>query len=138
MSDISIARAMPAFRLSLTRDRFFSDDENQESLTNSHLFLAPEAVEATATSTSTVRLRITPHDRGEAVDHYKAFVGKPDSENICKVAASAATLECDITDLIAATQYTVGAQACLKGEDGCGKQVETTVTTPPPCKFHLG
>ncbi len=102
------------------------------------LFLAPKAVEAIATSTSTVRVKIIPHDGGEAVDHYMAFAGKPESRKSCTVEASAATLECDITGLKAATEYTVEAQACLKGEEGCGKPVETTVTTPPPCKFHLG
>ncbi len=31
-----------------------------------------------------------------------------------------------------ATKYTVGAVDCLKDDEGCGKPVETTVTTPPP------
>ncbi len=99
------------------------------------LFLAPKAIEATATSSSTVRVKITPHDGGEAVDHYRAYAGGPGSENTCKVVAASATLECDITELKAATEYTVGAQACLKGNEGCGKPVETSVTTPPPRKF---
>ncbi len=98
-------------------------------------FLAPKAVEATATSSSTVRVKINPHDGGEAVDHYMAYAGKPDSRKSCTVEASAATLECDITGLKAATQYMVGAQACLKSDGGCGKSVETRVTTPPPRKF---
>ncbi len=72
-------------------------------------------------------MKITPRDGGEAVDHSRAYAGKPDS---------AAKLECDITGLNAAIEYTVGAQACLKGDEGCGKPVETTVTTPPPCKLR--
>ncbi len=80
-------------------------------------------------------MKITPHDGGEAVDHYRAYAGKPDSRKSCTVEASAATLECDITGLKAATEYTVGARACLKGNEGCGKPVETSVTTPPPRKF---
>ncbi len=81
-------------------------------------------------------MKITPHDGGEAVDHYMAYAGKPDSRKSCTVEASAAMLECVITGLKAATQYTVGAQACLEGDEGCGKSVETRVTTPPPRKFH--
>ncbi len=82
-----------------------------------------------------MRVKITPKDGGEAVDHYRAYAGKPDSENTCKVVAAAATLECDITELKEATEYTVGAHACLKGNEGCGKPVETSVTTPPPRRF---
>ncbi len=72
------------------------------------------------------------------MDHYMAYAGKPDSENTCTVAASAAKLECDITGLKAATEYRIAAQACLKGDEGCGKSVETTVTTLPPRKFNTG
>ncbi len=77
-------------------------------------------------------MKITPPDGGETVDHYRAYAGKPDSQNSCTVAASSTKLECDIMGLKGATKYTVGAQACLKGDEGCGKPVKTTVTTPPP------
>ncbi len=65
-----------------------------------------------------------------------AYAGRPDSRKSCTVEASAATLACDITGLKAAIEYTVGAQACLKGDGGCGQPAEATVTTPPPRKFH--
>ncbi len=70
------------------------------------------------------------------MDHYMAYAGMPDSRKSCTVEASAATPECDITGLKAATEYTVEAQACLKGDGGCGQSIEATVTTPPPRKFH--
>ncbi len=101
------------------------------------LFLAPKAVEATATSSSTVRVKITPHGGGETVDHYRAYAGKPDSQNSCTVAASSSKLECDITGLKAVTEYKVGARACLEDDGGCGKAVETTVTTPPPRELRI-
>ncbi len=82
-------------------------------------------------------MKITPRDGGEAVDHYMAYVGKPDSKNSCTVAASAAKLACDITGLEAVTEYTVGALACLQDDGGCGKAVETTVTTPPKRELRI-
>ncbi len=82
-------------------------------------------------------MKITPHDGGEAVDHYRAYIGKPNSKDSCTVAALAAALECNITDLNAATEYTVGALACLEHDGGCGKAVESTVTTPPPRESRI-
>ncbi len=82
-------------------------------------------------------MKITPHDGGEAVDHYRAYIGKPDSQNSCTVSASAAMLECNITGLEAVTEYKVGALACLEDDGGCGKAVETTVTTPPPRESRI-
>ncbi len=82
-------------------------------------------------------MKITPHDGGEAVDHYRVYVGKPDSKNSCTVSASAAMLECDITGLEAVTEYTAGAAACLEDDGGCGKAVETTVTTLPSRELRI-
>ncbi len=82
-------------------------------------------------------MKITPHDGGEDVDHYRAYVGKPDYKNSCTVLASAVMLECDIMGLEAATEYIVGAVACLEHDGGCGKAVETTVMTPPPRESHI-
>ncbi len=82
-------------------------------------------------------MKITPHDRGEAVDHYRTYIGKPESQNSCTVSPSAAMLECDITGLEAVTEYTVRALACLEDDGGCGKAVETTVITPPPRESRI-
>ncbi len=46
-------------------------------------------------------------------------------------------LECNITGLEAVTEYNVGALACLEDDRGCGKAVETTVTTPPKRELRI-
>ncbi len=71
------------------------------------------------------------------MDHYRAYIGKSESKNSCTVSASAAMLECDITGLEAVTEYTAGAVACLEDDGGCGKAVETTVTTPPQRELRI-
>ncbi len=81
----------------------------------SFLLLVPENVTAVPDSPSSFIATVVPAGDTSSLDHYVVQI-KEDTTKTCK--ATQAKLSCTITDLSAATQYTVQVKACLV--DGSG------------------
>ncbi len=71
----------------------------------------------------------------EPIHRYVAYVGKPSSEFVCSIVATATPLACEIKGLAGSTTFTFTGQACLAGDNGCSAGVEQQATTLPDRKL---
>ncbi len=71
----------------------------------------------------------------EGIDHYLAKLQAVNTSDIhCRVGATEEPHDFELLGLEPATNYTITAQACLQGDIGCGKAVESTSVTEPTGK----
>ncbi len=68
----------------------------------------------------------------KGIDHYLAKLQAVSLSDIyCTVSATDEPHDCELFGLEPAKKYRITAQACLEGQRGCGKAVESTSVTEP-------
>ncbi len=83
-------------------------------------------------STRSIRISVMPAPDSPGVTHYVAVVeGNSSSNSSCIIEASDSAMECELTDLVPDTEYTIMNRACVMNEevDICGEGVELTTRT---------
>ncbi len=94
--------------------------------------IVPKDISFTRRETTGITVKFSAPGGNPAIATYEANIkgGRPDKK--CSVDASLTEMECTITDLQPATEYTISASACLPGANGCsGTIVKKTWTMPP-------
>ncbi len=103
-----------------------------ENLTVRFYFKAPENFTMVDVSTRSIRISVMPALDSPGVTHYVAVVeGNSSSNSSCIMAAAVSAMECELTDLVEDTEYTIMTRACVVNEevDICGEGVELTTRT---------
>ncbi len=83
-------------------------------------------------STGSIRISVMPALDSPGVTHYMAVVeGNSSSNSSCIMEAADSAMECELTDLVEETEYTIMTRACvMNGEvDICGEGKELTTRT---------
>ncbi len=95
-----------------------------------HSNLAPQGISIESTSPSTLTVTVTPNTVSSGVNFYQVSAGgKP-----CEITASMSPLSCSLTELTAATEYTVEAKAC-SSKSHCSEAITKHAWTLPNGEF---
>ncbi len=95
-----------------------------------YLILAPRGIFIESISPNTLKVTLTPDPVSSGVVLYKVSAGGKS----CAIAASLMVLSCLLTELTAATEYTVEAKACASASR-CSKAIAKQAWTLPNGEF---
>ncbi len=96
------------------------------------LHLAPQTITIEPISPNTLRVTVTPNSVSTGVALYKVSGGKA----TCEIPVPSSPLTCSLTELSAATEYTVDAKACSSASH-CSEAITKKAWTQPDGRFDI-
>ncbi len=96
------------------------------------LHLAPQSITIEPLSPNTLKVTVTPNAVSTGVTLYKVSGGKSN----CEIVVPSSPLTCSLTELSAATEYSVDAKAC-SSTSHCSETITKQAWTQPDGQFDI-